>query len=344
MKDLTPKYKKAGVNIDTATSLVDRIRELARETQGPEVLGGIGGYAGLFALPPVPNAVLVAATDGIGTKLKLALDYGCVENLGQDLVAMCVNDVICCGARPLFFLDYYATGRLDSDQAAAIIRNITSSLKEVGCALLGGETAQMPGLYQKNDFDLAGFAVGIVEKTAIIDGSTVGIGNKVIGLAASGVHANGFSLIRKIIRDQKLSLNKTYFSQNKLGTELLKPTMLYVKPVLHLLREFEIHSLAHITGGGLIENLPRVLPKQCRAVIDKTKIAVPPVFEFLQKEGKLTHEEMWRVFNMGIGFVLVVKPQDEKNILEQLKAMKVTAMTIGEIEKRRENDSGVTIV
>lgn len=336
-------YKSAGVDIDASNTLVDRIKNLAAQTKRKEVVSGIGGFAGLFSLggSSLKNPVLVAATDGVGTKLKVAIELQYFDSIGQDLVAMCVNDLICCGAEPLFFLDYFATGKLDLDQAAAVINSISRSLKEINCSLLGGETAEMPGLYQKNDFDLAGFAVGIVDKNKIVDGSSVGIKNKIIGFASSGIHSNGYSLVRKIIEKNKLNFNKTYFSEQKLGQELLKPTKLYVNPVLKLLKEYEIHAMAHITGGGLVENLPRMLPKQCKAIIEKDAIPGSPLFSFLQESGNVPEEEMWRVFNMGVGFVLVIKPEDEKGVLEQLRAMDFEAMCIGTIQEKAGNERGV---
>lgn len=336
-------YKAAGVDIEAGNKLVDQIKTLAQETKRMEVISGIGGFAGLFSLQSVnvKDPVLVATTDGVGTKLKLAIESRSFDHIGQDLVAMCVNDLICCGAEPLFFLDYYATGQLQVDQAAAVINSISSSLKEINCSLLGGETAEMPGMYQKNDFDLAGFAVGIVDKNALIDGSSVGIGNKVIGLSSSGLHSNGYSLARKIIENHKLDLNKAYFSDTALGKALLTPTIIYAKPILNLLREFDIHAMAHITGGGLVENLPRVLPKQCKAVLDKNKINVPQIFTFLQETAAISDDEMWRVFNMGIGYVVVVSPDIEKAVLEQLAAMDVVACTIGTIEEKKDGDTGV---
>ncbi len=340
-------YKDAGVDIDAGDELVERIKPMATSTKRSGVMEGLGGFAGLFALgqhSQVKDPVLVASTDGVGTKLKLAIDLKKYDTIGQDLVAMCVNDLICCGAEPLFFLDYYATGKLDVSQAADVINTIATCLKDINCALLGGETAEMPGLYKTGDFDVAGFAVGLVDRPKIIDGSDVRLGNKVIGLASSGVHSNGYSLVRKIIEDHKLDLKQKYFGKTTLGEALLAPTIIYVNAVLNLLKQFKINAMAHITGGGIVENLPRVLPKQCKAVIEKKSIVVPELFKFLQKTAGIDDAEMWRVFNMGIGYTLVVAPQDEKNIIEQLTALGYAAAVIGTIAQKQGDEAGVELV
>lgn len=336
-------YKDSGVDIDAGESLVDRILPQALKTKRSGVISGIGGFAGLFALSStgVKDPVLVAATDGIGTKLKLAIDFDYYDTVGQDLVAMCVNDLLCCGAEPLFFLDYYASGKLDVDKASVIINSISTCLKDFNCTLLGGETAEMPGLYQNNDFDMAGFAVGVVEREKIIDGTLVRYGDKIVGLASSGVHSNGYSLVRKIIEKQNLDLHKTYFGSASLGRVLLTPTTIYVNPVLNVLRQYEIHSMAHITGGGLVDNIPRVLPKQCKAVLESHKIKTPEIFKFLQEQGQVEKSEMHRVFNMGIGFVLVIRPEDQEAVCQQLQAMKIDANVIGTIEQRKDGDAEV---
>jgi phosphoribosylformylglycinamidine cyclo-ligase len=342
-------YKDAGVDIDAGDALVDRIKTLSEESRRMGVISRIGGYAGLFSLAnhhTVKNPVLVATTDGVGTKLKIAIDLKKYDTIGQDLVAMCVNDLICCGAEPLFFLDYYATGKLNVDEAAQVIASISSSLKTVNCALLGGETAEMPGLYHDRDFDLAGFAVGIVDKNKVIDGSHVSIGNKVIALASTGLHSNGYSLARKIIAKAGLKLNAPLdFTQQSLGEVLLTPTALYVNSVLNLLKNFDIAAMAHITGGGLVENLPRVMPKKCQVVIQKQAINTPQIFHYLQNAGYVPEDEMFRVFNMGVGFVIVVRAEDETPILEQLAGMNQKAKTIGTIEeKKTPSDLDVEIV
>lgn len=344
---LKTTYKDAGVDIDTADDLVTRIKSFSKKTKRVEVISGIGGFAGLFSLTnsQVKNPVLVASTDGVGTKLKIAIDLAKYNTIGQDLVAMCVNDLICCGAEPLFFLDYFATGRLNSDDAAAIINSIAESLKDINCALLGGETAEMPGLYRDGDFDLAGFAVGLVDKNKIIDGSTVGLGDQVIGLASSGVHSNGYSLVRKIIEVAGLDLRQKHlFAPEGLGSSLLAPTIIYVNPVLKLLKSYDVHAMAHITGGGLVENLPRVLPKTCKAIIKKSAILTPEIFRYLQKHGGVPEDEMWRVFNMGIGYVLVVKQDDLDGALAQLRVMDILAEHIGSIDKKNQKDLSVELI
>lgn len=343
MTNMNPKttYKDAGVDIDAGNRLVRTIKPYTEETKRNEVISGIGGFAGLFAIKPTKfeNPVLVATTDGVGTKLKVALDCHLIENIGQDLVAMCVNDLLCSGAEPLFFLDYYATGKLDVDQAASIIKCMCKCLKEINCTLLGGETAEMPGLYQNNDFDIAGFTVGVVDRDAIIDGSAVRFGDKLIALESAGIHSTGFSLIRKIMESQSIDLKaKLNFSNLTLGEELLKPTCIYVKPILQVLKQYKIHSIAHITGGGIIENLPRVLPNQCQAVIDKSKINVLEIFKFFQKKGSVPEDEMWRVFNMGVGMILAVDAKDEENVILQLNAMNTKAYTIGFVQENKTTD------
>jgi phosphoribosylformylglycinamidine cyclo-ligase len=341
-------YKSSGVDIDAGNALVDRIKSVCDKTRRSEVISQLGGFSGYFSLTNsgVKNPVLVASTDGVGTKLKIALDMKKFDGLGQDLVAMCVNDLICCGAEPLFFLDYYAAGKLDVDEAAEVITSIAEALKAINCTLLGGETAEMPGLYQKGDFDIAGFAVGIVDKEKIIEGTSVGNGNVVIGLESSGFHSNGYSLVRSIIKERNLDLNKVYpISLKPLGLELLTPTRVYVNPVLHLLRNYQILAMAHITGGGIVENLPRVMSKKCKAIIDTTKFEVPALFRFFQEQGNVPEEEMWRVFNMGIGYIIIAKPGDADGIVQQLSGMKFKAHIIGEIvEKKTGDEAEVEIV
>jgi len=342
-------YKTAGVDIDAGNALIDRIKPACDKTKRTEVISSLGGFAGLFSLGNLncKNPVLVASTDGVGTKLKVALDMGKFDTIGQDLVAMCVNDLICCGAEPLFFLDYYATGKLDVEVASAVIISIAESLKDINCTLLGGETAEMPGLYNKGDFDLAGFAVGIVDKDRIIEGTSVGIGNVVIGLESSGFHSNGYSLVRSVVKECGLDLNKKlpFNSEQTLGELLLAPTKIYVTPILNLLRHYNISSMAHITGGGIVENLPRVMPKKCKALIDTSRFKVPELFRYIQEQGNIPEAEMWRVFNMGIGYILVVKPGDADGIVQQLNGMKYKAHVIGEIQERKtESDPDVEII
>ncbi|MFO1518456.1 MAG: phosphoribosylformylglycinamidine cyclo-ligase [bacterium] len=337
-------YKEAGVDIDAGNAFVDRIKPLIQKTHRTEVLSSLGGYAGLFSINTLKykEPVLVSTTDGVGTKLKLALQLKKYRGLGQDLVGMCVNDLICVGAEPLFFLDYFATGKLDLNIAPQVIEGITENLKAIRCTLLGGETAEMPGLYQQEDFDLAGFAVGIVNRDEIIDGSGVAIGNKIIGVASSGLHSNGFSLVRKIIEDRKLDLHKIYPPLDRpLGEALLEPTRIYVNPVLGLQRQFKLLGIAHITGGGLVENPPRVFPKQCRAILKKSAWERPALFSLLQEWGSIEEEEMLRVFNCGIGLILIVDESQADDIVGRLNTVGEKAWIIGEIAERSEGEEPV---
>ena len=334
-------YKDSGVDIDAGNQLVQQIKSFAKATKRKEVVSGIGGFSGMFSLANsnIKNPVLVAATDGVGTKLKIAIDSNTIDTIGQDLVAMCVNDLICCGAEPLFFLDYYATGKLDNTKAAVVIKSIATCLQDINCTLLGGETAEMPGMYQEHDFDLAGFAVGLVDREKIIDGSNISIGDKIIGLDSAGIHSNGFSLVRKIIAEHNLDINKVPdFAKLTYKDILLAPTTIYVNPILNLLKNYSIHGMAHITGGGLIENIPRVLPKRCAAQVAKSKIKTPDIFSFLQDIGHVPDDDMWRTFNMGVGFILIVKHEEEQAVLEQLQAMNMGAACIGEITSRKTSE------
>lgn len=340
-------YKEAGVDIDTAKSFLRKIQPLVRKTDRPEVLSSLGHYAGLFVLnkEKYRNPVLVASTDGVGTKLKLALECRNLQGLGQDLVAMSANDILCMGAEPLFFLDYLATGRLDVEKGSVLLEGITAACREINCALLGGETAQMPALYRKEEFDLAGFMVGIVEKDGIIDGSSIAIGHRIIGIGSSGPHSNGFSLIRKIITLKKLSLGKKYPPLTRpLGEVLLEPTRLYVKTVTGLKGSFSLHGIAHITGGGLSENLPRILPERCRAIVREGSWPRPPIFQLLQKWGNLREREMRRVFNCGLGLMLVVEEGECEAILGRLQGMGEEAWPIGEIVERKQGEPPIEIV
>lgn len=340
-------YKEAGVDIDSGAKLVDIIKPLVQKTHRPEVLSSLGGYAGLFALDlkKYKEPVLVSTTDGVGTKLKIAFDLNKFDTIGVDLVAMCVNDLICCGAEPLYFLDYFATGKLKVNQAASVIKGIALALKEVNCTLLGGETAEMPGFYAEGEFDLAGFAVGVVDKTKIIDGKQIESGHKILGLESAGLHSNGYSLARKIISKSKLDLNKSYKGFSRpLGEELLAPTRLYVKPVLELAKKHTLAGLAHITGGGLLENVPRIIPSALKAVIEKEKINIPPLFSLLQEAGNVADDEMWRVFNRGVGFVIIIPEAEEKEVLEKLKTLGYAANIIGSIQKRANQDKGIQLV
>ncbi|VAX14094.1 Phosphoribosylformylglycinamidine cyclo-ligase [hydrothermal vent metagenome] len=337
-------YRDAGVDIDAGNSLVERIKPLAASTKRPGVMAGLGGFGALFELPldRYREPVLVSGTDGVGTKLKLAMDMNRHDSIGIDLVAMCVNDLIVQGAEPLFFLDYYATGKLDVDAATDVVKGIAEGCRQAGAALVGGETAEMPGMYQGNDYDLAGFCVGVVEKSRIIDGSAVKAGDMLIGLAASGPHSNGYSLIRKVIETNEADLSQP-FDGATLGERLLEPTRIYVKPLLNLAAKINIHALAHITGGGLLENLPRVMPANTCAHIDAASWNAPAVFDWLQQQGNINDEEMYRTFNCGLGMVVVVDTADAGQALTQLQADGVEATLIGHIEECHENDQQVVI-
>lgn len=325
-------YRAAGVDIDAGNQLIQRIKPAANRTIRPGVLTSLGGFGSLFELPihRYEHPILVASTDGVGTKLKLAIQLNRHDSIGIDLVAMCANDIIVQGAEPLFFLDYYATGRLEVDIAAEIIEGIAHGCELAGAALVGGETAEMPGIYQAGDYDLAGFCVGVVEKERLIDGSQVQAGDYLIGIASSGPHANGYSLIRKILERSRYSLNSPLADQT-LGDALLTPTRIYVKPLLQLLEVIEIHALAHITGGGLPENLPRVLPPMLSAEIDTSRWPRPPIFDWLQREGNLSEQELYRTFNCGIGMVACVDQADTGQALKFLKDRGESAWLIGRI-------------
>ncbi|MCE9625793.1 MAG: phosphoribosylformylglycinamidine cyclo-ligase [Deltaproteobacteria bacterium] len=320
---------------------------MIKRTKRPEVLTPIGGFAGLFSINKLKydEPVLVSSTDGVGTKLKLAKELHSFKGIGTDLVAMCVNDLLCIGAEPLFFLDYYACGKLQVDKAVQVIEGMTESLAAINCALIGGETAEMPGVYQEEEFDLAGFSVGVVNRGDIIDGSGIAIGNKLVGLASSGVHSNGFSLVRKIVSDRNLDLHKVYpgFSRT-LGEVLLEPTFVYVNPVLQLRKEFQLLGIAHITGGGLLENIPRVLPAQSRALIKRQAWPRVPIFDLLQEQGSVETQEMYRVFNCGIGMVLVVSAKDAEEITNRLNASGQPATVIGEIVARNHPEDAQVLI
>lgn len=325
-------YKDAGVDIDAGEALVERIKSVAKRTRRPEVLAGLGGFGALFELPKgYKEPVLVSGTDGVGTKLRLAMQLNKHDTIGIDLVAMCVNDLIVGGAEPLYFLDYFATGKLNVDTAASVVEGIGVGCELSGCALTGGETAEMPGMYEGDDYDLAGFCVGIVEKSEILDGSKVKAGDTLIGLGASGPHSNGYSLIRKIIEVAKADLNQP-LGETTLGDALMAPTRIYVKPLLKLLKSQPVNALAHITGGGLLENIPRVLPANTKAVIDAKSWALPPVFEWLQEAGNVASLEMYRTFNCGIGMIIAVPREAADAVIAQLIADGENAFVVGHIE------------
>lgn len=327
-------YRDAGVDIDAGNALIDRIKPIAKQTFRPGVLTGLGGFGALFELPleKYKKPVLVSGTDGVGTKLKLAMLMNKHDTIGIDLVAMCVNDLIVGGAEPLFFLDYYATGALDVDAAADVMTGIGKGCEMSGAALTGGETAEMPGMYAKGDYDLAGFCVGIVEKDAIIDGSGVKPGDTLIGLASSGPHSNGYSLIRKVLEHANADLNQP-FDGRTLGETLLEPTRIYVKPLLKLFEQIDVHALAHITGGGLTENLPRVMPDNTVARIDRSSWTRPAIFDWLQEQGNIKDDDMFVTFNCGIGMVLCVAEDDVEKTLSLLQQQGETATVIGKIDQ-----------
>ncbi len=330
-------YKDAGVDIDAGNALIDRIKGVAKRTRRPEVLSGLGGFGALCELPSgYQQPVLVSGTDGVGTKLRLAMEMNKHDTIGIDLVAMCVNDLVVAGAEPLFFLDYYATGTLSIDTAAAVVEGIGHGCELAGCALVGGETAEMPGMYEGEDYDLAGFCVGVVEKADIIDGSKVVAGDALIALASSGPHSNGYSLVRKIleISDENLA---TPFASSTLGETLLEPTHIYVKPVLQLIKTVDVKALSHITGGGLLENLPRVLPEGTCARIETQSWQWPEVFAWLQSAGNVAREEMYRTFNCGVGMVICVAEAEAERAIETLNAAGENAWRIGCIEAAGES-------
>jgi len=336
-------YRDAGVDIDAGNALIERIKGVAKRTRRPEVMAGLGGFGALFALPTgYQEPVLVSGTDGVGTKLRLAMTLNKHDTIGIDLVAMCVNDLIVAGAEPLFFLDYYATGKLNVDVAADVVEGIGHGCELAGCSLVGGETAEMPGMYEGEDYDLAGFCVGIAEKSRLIDGSKVSAGNSLIGIASSGPHSNGYSLIRKIIEVSEAELSQTMGDTN-LGSALMAPTRIYVKPLLKLIEAQQVNALSHITGGGLLENIPRVLPKGTKAVIDTNSWALPEVFQWLQQAGNVDNHEMYRTFNCGVGMVICVPAEQTDSAIALLSAEGEQAWKIGEIVGADEDEQQVEL-
>ncbi|WP_392560622.1 phosphoribosylformylglycinamidine cyclo-ligase [Orbus mooreae] len=334
MSDKTSlSYKDAGVDIDAGNELVNRIKSVVKETKRPEVIGGLGGFGALCAIPQkYKEPILVSGTDGVGTKLRLAMDLNRHDSIGIDLVAMCVNDLIVQGAEPLFFLDYYATGKLEVDVAATVVTGIAEGCKQSGCALVGGETAEMPGMYHGNDYDIAGFCVGVVEKSKIIDGSKVQDGDAIIALASSGPHSNGYSLVRKIIEVSKANPAKELLAGKSLADHLLAPTKIYVKSILNLIENIDVHAIAHITGGGFWENIPRVLPDNTQAIIDAKSWQWPEVFNWLQKAGNVDTHEMYRTFNCGVGLIVVLPKQLVDKAIKLLNDSGEKAWLLGEIK------------
>ena len=342
-KNKTISYKDAGVDIEAGEQLINRIKPFANETKRKESIGSLGGFGSMFEIPEkFKKPVLVSGTDGVGTKLKLAFDLNNHETIGQDLVAMCVNDILVQGAEPLFFLDYYACGKLDVDTAATIIKGIAAGCLLANCSLVGGETAEMPGMYSHGEYDLAGFCVGAVEKNSIINGSKVKEGNLVLGLTSSGAHSNGYSLIRKIISHNKVDLNKDFYGE-KLSDVLMKPTKIYVKSILSLIEKVNVHAMAHITGGGIIENLPRVLPIHLCAKINKNSWELPHLFQWLKDEANLDDTELYKTFNCGIGMAIIVDEKDAHEASNLLRELGEEVHTIGRIEQSDKDEHQVEI-
>lgn len=329
------EYKKAGVDIEAGADAVKKIRRMVSSTFRREVIGDIGAFAGLFKLnfKKYKNPVLVSATDGVGTKLIIVQKINKHDTVGIDLVAMCVNDIIACGAEPLFFLDYIATGKIIPQKIAEIVKGVVKGCREANCSLIGGETAEMPGIYGRNEYDLVGFSVGMVERDKIIDGAKIKEGDVIIGLASSGLHSNGYSLVRKVfLGKERITLQKILPGLKKeLWKELLIPTRIYVKPILKLLGKIEIHGLAHITGGGFYDNISRILPKDYNAIIHSENWKVPPIFRIIQEKGKVARDEMFRVFNMGVGMTMIIPPGEKNKVISSLKRDGYKSCIIGEI-------------
>jgi len=340
-------YKDSGVDVDAGKLFVKLIEPLAKPTYKTKVSGKIGSFSGFYIFPKkkYKDPVLVASTDGVGTKLRVAYATGKLDTIGIDLVAMNVNDVVTCGAEPLFFLDYIATSKLNPQKGAEIVKGIVRGCKEAGCVLLGGETAEMPGFYKRDEFDLAGFVVGVVNKKELIDGSSVKEGDQIIGMSSNGLHSNGYSLARKVLFEKsKLKLSdKPSPLKSTVGEELMKPTKIYVRTVLSLKKTFKINAIAHITGGGLIENVPRVVPKGLKAVLDSSLWRLPSIFKLIKMKGRIDEVEMYRTFNCGIGMISIISSTDTDRVLRKLRNLKEKAMVIGEIRKRKRGEPGVLI-
>ena len=341
-------YKDAGVDIEKGDSFVQAIKPMVESTFRPEVLTKIGGFAGCVSLnmERYKKPILVSSTDGVGAKLEIAFLMDRHDTVGIDLVAMCVNDIVVSGAKPLFLLDYLATSQLDPEKAKKIVSGIVKGCVEAECSLIGGETAEMPGFYKKGEYDLAGFVVGIVEDAQLIDGSSVTVGDKLIGIASSGLHSNGYSLVRKVlIEHHKLDLGKRVEGIGEiLGEELLRPTKIYVKTILNLVRDFTIGGIAHITGGGITGNLPRVIPKGCKAIVRKGSWDIPPIFSFLKEMGNISEDEMLRTFNNGIGMILIVRAKEAEDILARLRSMGEKVFMIGEIGKSEKEQERIEFI
>jgi phosphoribosylformylglycinamidine cyclo-ligase len=344
----TSSYTKAGVDIDAGNRFVNLIKPIVNKSFKPGVITDIGGFAGLFSLKSqdVKNPVLVASTDGVGTKLKIAFMMDKHDTIGIDLVAMCINDIIVQGANPLFMLDYISTSKLEVEKAVDIVKGIVEGCKEANCSLIGGETAEMPGFYAPGEYDLAGFVVGLVDNDKLMDGSGIAVGNQLIGISSNGIHSNGYSLVRNIFFDKlKMSVNDHVPEFGRtLGEELLHPTRIYYKTVTNLKKFFKIYGISHITGGGIIDNLPRILPKQCKAMIDPSSWEPQPVFEYMRKAGNLSMTEMMRTFNNGLGLIIVIDEEQCSEALAHLESMGEKAYRIGSLEAREEHEESVQFI
>ncbi|MGY6090165.1 phosphoribosylformylglycinamidine cyclo-ligase [Avibacterium paragallinarum] len=344
MSELSLSYKDAGVDINAGNALVEKIKADVKRTSRPEVIGGLGGFGALCALPTkYKEPILVSGTDGVGTKLRLAIDLNKHDTIGIDLVAMCVNDLVVQGAEPLFFLDYYATGKLDVEVAVSVIKGIADGCQQAGCALVGGETAEMPGMYHTGDYDLAGFCVGVVEKSEIIDGNQVKVGDALIALASSGAHSNGYSLIRKVIEHSGINPAEAELEGKPFADQVLAPTKIYVKSILQLIKQVNVHAISHLTGGGFWENIPRVLPHSVKAVINEASWQWPAIFTWLQQQGNIDRYEMYRTFNCGVGMIIALPQNQVETALALLKQVGETAWQIGCIESAAEDEAQVII-
>jgi len=338
-------YRDAGVDIEAGDAFIDVIKPIAKRTQRDGCLSGLGGFGAMFQVPKnYDDPILVSGTDGVGTKLKLAFDLNKHDTIGIDLVGMCVNDVLVQGAEPLFFLDYFASGKLSTDVAAKVVSGIGEGCVQANAALIGGETAEMPGMYEEGDYDLAGFCVGVVEKEKIISGTNVYNGDVLIALPSSGVHSNGYSLVRKVLETRKIDAHATKIGDQTLAQALLEPTRIYVKPILQLLKNVEIRALAHITGGGILENLPRVLPKATKAVVNTSSWEMPELFNWLQEQANIDETEMMRTFNCGVGMILVIPGKEAQNALDLLTATGEPAFEMGKIVQREGDEDQVELV
>ncbi|MDY6878733.1 MAG: phosphoribosylformylglycinamidine cyclo-ligase [Thermodesulfobacteriota bacterium] len=341
-------YAKAGVDIDAANRLIETLKPIVSKTFKSGVITDIGSFAGAFSLnlQNVKNPVLVSSTDGVGTKLKIAFMLDKHDTVGIDLVAMCINDIMVQGALPLFLLDYISVGKLDVDQVTDIVKGIAEGCKQADCSLIGGETAEMPGFYAEGEYDLAGFVVGLADNEDLLDGSEIAVGHQLVGIGSSGIHSNGFSLVRKIFFDGlKMSVDDHIQDFGRtLGEELIEPTKIYAKAIHNLRRDFKIYGIAHITGGGLIDNVPRILPKSCKAVINRNSWPCPPVFSYIQKAGRISNSEMMRTFNNGLGLVAVVSEEDIAEVLVRLEGMGEKAWHIGSVKARKDNEEAVRLI